>query len=144
MRRSELAGAERNLVCLGEATLTVEDTRIVVDGKAEDSDGKTDSSFSRTVSLDPVTVAYLRLHLAMLDQERKDFGTAYEDHGKLFCHPDGRLIHRTRSPGDSTDWSTQQACPESGCTTSVTRTPHWRSTTALTSRLSVTDWATRT
>ncbi|HKT01284.1 MAG TPA: hypothetical protein VJT31_17295 [Rugosimonospora sp.] len=102
MRRSELAGAERNLVCLGEATLTVEDTRIVVDGKAEDSDGK------------------------------------------LFCHPDGRLIHRTRSPGDSTDWSTQQACPESGCTTSVTRTPHWRSTTALTSRLSVTDWATRT
>jgi integrase len=65
----------------------------VVDGKAEDSDGKTDSSFSRTVSLDPITVAYLRRHLAMLDHERRDFGTAYQDHGKLFCHPDGHLIH---------------------------------------------------
>ncbi|GAA1790233.1 hypothetical protein GCM10009682_10340 [Luedemannella flava] len=66
---------------------------MVVDGKAQDSDGKTDSSFSRPISLDPVTVAYLRRHLAMLRQERKEFGDSYQDHGKLFCHPDGRLIH---------------------------------------------------
>jgi integrase len=93
MRRSELAGAERELLDLDAATLTLEGTRVVVDGKAEDSDGKTDSSFSRTVSLDPLTVAYLRRHLAMLAGERKDFGTGYQDRGKLFCHPDGRLIH---------------------------------------------------
>src|SRR3954471_14386857 len=93
MRRSELAGAVRDLLDLNKAVLTMEDTRVVVAGKAQDSDGKTDSSFSRTVSLDPVTVAYLRRHMAMLDAERKDFGTAYKDHGKLFCHPDGSLIH---------------------------------------------------
>jgi integrase len=93
MRRSELAGAERRLVDLDKGTLTMEDTRIVVDGKAEDSDGKTDSSYSRTVSLDAVTIAYLRRHLAMLDRDRREFGKGYQDHGKLFCHPDGHLIH---------------------------------------------------
>lgn len=93
MRRSELAGAARRLVDLDNATLTMEDTRVVVGGKAQDSDGKTESSYGRTVSLDPVTVAYLRRHLAMLDRERKDHGTGYQDHGKLFCHPDGRLLH---------------------------------------------------
>ena len=92
MRRSELAGAMRKLLDLDNGILTLEDTRVVVDGKAEDSDGKTDSS-SRTVSLDAITVAYLRRHLKMLDDERKEFDSAYQDHGKLFCHPDGKLIH---------------------------------------------------
>jgi hypothetical protein len=41
----------------------------VVDGKAADSDGKTESG-NRTISLDPLTVTYLRRHLAMLDEER--------------------------------------------------------------------------
>jgi integrase len=92
MRRSELAGAERALLDLDNATLELGDTRIVVDGKAEDSDGKTESS-NRTISLDPLTVTYLRRHLAMLDEERKAFSTGYQDHGKLFCHPDGRPLH---------------------------------------------------
>jgi integrase len=70
----------------------VHDTRVVIDGKAEDSDGKTESG-NRTISLDPLTVAYLRRHLAMLDEEREAFGYGYQDHGKLFCHPDGRPIH---------------------------------------------------
>lgn len=70
----------------------MEDTRVVVDGKAEESDGKTESA-NRTASLDPVTLAYLRRHLAMLDQKRKEFGRSYRDHGKLFCHPDGQPIH---------------------------------------------------
>lgn len=92
MRRSELAGAERSLLDLDNATLTLEDTRIVVDGKATESDGKT-ASGNRTVSLDPLTVAYLRRHLAMLDKERREFGGTYVDKGKLFCHPDGRPVH---------------------------------------------------
>ena len=92
MRRSELAGAERALLDLDGGTLELGDTRVVVDGKAADSDGKTESGH-RTISLDPLTVTYLRRHLAMLDDERREFGTSYEDHGKLFCHPDGRLVH---------------------------------------------------
>ena len=70
MRRSELAGAERELLDLDNATLEIADTRVVVDGKADESDGKTESG-RRVISLDPLTVAYLRRHLAMLDAERR-------------------------------------------------------------------------
>jgi integrase len=92
MRRSELAGADRKLLDLDAGTLTMEDTRVVVDGKAEESDGKTESR-NRTVALDPLTIAYLRRHLVMLDRECREFGSGYRDHGKLFCHPDGTPIH---------------------------------------------------
>lgn len=92
MRRSELAGAERRLLDLESATLAIEDTRVVVDGRAEDSDGKTASS-RRTISLDPFTVGALRTYVAMLDQERAAFGSTYPKHGKLMCYEDGRRLH---------------------------------------------------
>lgn len=92
MRRSELAGAERDLLNLDGAVLEIGDTRVVVDGKAEDSDGKSESG-RRTISLDPLTVTYLRRHVAMLDEERRAFGETYEDNGKLMCRPNGKLIH---------------------------------------------------
>jgi integrase len=92
MRRSELAGAERQLLDLDNATLELGDTRVVVDGKTEESDGKSESG-RRTISLDPLTVAYLRRHLAMLDAEHEAFGDSYHDSGKLICHPDGRPVH---------------------------------------------------
>jgi integrase len=74
MRRSELAGAEREFLDLDAATFEIGDTRVVVDGKADESDGKT-ASGRRKISLDPLTVSYLRLHLAMLDSEREAFGS---------------------------------------------------------------------
>ena len=43
MRRSELAGVQRDLLNLETGTLTVGDTRVVVDGNAAESDGKTNS-----------------------------------------------------------------------------------------------------
>jgi integrase len=92
MRRSELAGAERALLDLDTGTLELGDTRVVVDGKAEASDGKTESG-RRTISLDALTVEYLRRHLAMLDSEQEAFGAAYHNSGKLMCHLDGRPIH---------------------------------------------------
>lgn len=92
MRRSELAGAERGLLDLDRAALEIADTRVVVDGKADESDGKTPSA-RRVISLDPLTVAYLRRHLAMLDAEREAFGDSYHDAGWLVCHPDGRPVH---------------------------------------------------
>lgn len=92
MRRSELAGAERALLDLDNATLELADTRIVVSGKAQQSDGKTQSA-RRTIALDPLTINYLREHLTMLDDEHRAFGTAYQDHGKLICHPDGTPLH---------------------------------------------------
>ena len=92
IRRSELAGLERAFLDLDAGTLDIFPTRVVVDGKAEDSDGKSESG-NRTISLDALTAKYLRRHLAMRDEEREAFGYGYSDHGKLFCHPDGKAIH---------------------------------------------------
>jgi integrase len=92
MRRSELAGAERQFVDLERAVLEIGDTRVVVDGRADESDGKTPSG-RRVISLDPLTVFYLRRHLAMLADERETFGESYQDSGLLACHPDGRPVH---------------------------------------------------
>jgi integrase len=59
MRRSELAGLRTSMLDLEAATLAIEDTRVVVDGRVEDEDGKSEAGV-RTVSLDAFTVAALR------------------------------------------------------------------------------------
>jgi integrase len=71
VRRPELAGTERNLLDLDAAMLDVHDTRVVVDGRAADSDGKTESG-NRTISLDPLTVAYMRRLAMQADSPRHD------------------------------------------------------------------------
>ena len=93
MRRSELAGVDRDLLDLDAATLRIEDTRVVVAGQTVDSDGKSNSGV-RTISLDGFTVELLRRYLAMLDDERAAFGPDYDGvHGKLMRYPDGRRLH---------------------------------------------------
>lgn len=92
MRRSELAGAKRSLLHLDAGLLEIEDTRVVVDGRAEDEDGKSDDSV-REISLDPFTVSALTDHLAMLDAERKAFGVDYINDGKLMCWENGKAMH---------------------------------------------------
>jgi integrase len=91
-RRSELAGVERDMLDLDQGTLTIENTRVVVKGYATDSDGKTEGS-RRTISLDTFTVAALRQHVEMIEDERDAFGASYPDHGKLMCFEDGRRLH---------------------------------------------------
>jgi integrase len=92
MRRSELAGADRDLLDLDAATLTITDTRVVVNGYTIESDGKTESGV-RTISLDRDTVALLRSYLTLLDNERDAFGPGYPTHGKLMRYQDGRPLH---------------------------------------------------
>ena len=93
MRRSELLGVRRDLLNLDAGRLaTGGETLVSVGGRAEESDGKSEAG-DRVVSLDPFTVAALRTHLAMLDEERAAFGTAYPDDGWLFVWPDGRRPH---------------------------------------------------
>jgi integrase len=92
MRRSELAGVDRKLLDLDGGSLVIADTRVVVDGRAEDSDGKSDAGVC-TIALDPFTVAALRKHMAMLDDEQAAFGASYPRHGKLMCFEDGRRLH---------------------------------------------------
>ena len=92
MRRSELAGVSRDMLDLDTGMLAIEDTRVVVDGQAQDSDGKTDAS-GRIISLNPFTIAALRKYIGILDDERAEFGSSYPDHGKLMVFEDGRRLH---------------------------------------------------
>jgi integrase len=92
MRRCELAGARRDLLDPDAGTLAIETTRVVVDGKVIESDGKTENA-QHVLALDPFTLATLRAHVGMLDQERRDFGPDYTDHGLLFCWENGKPPH---------------------------------------------------
>ena len=92
MRRCELAGTRRDLLDLDAGTLTIEVTRVVVDGRVIESDGKTENA-QHVLALDPFTLDVLKAHVEKLDQERRDFGQDYHDHGVLFCWPDSRPPH---------------------------------------------------
>jgi integrase len=92
MRRCELAGAQVDLIDLEAGTLQIEATRVVVDGKVIESDGKTENA-QHLLALDPFTLAVLKLHVETLDQERRDFGPDYLDHGVLFCWENGKPPH---------------------------------------------------
>jgi integrase len=67
-------------------------TRVVVDGRVIESDGKTENA-QHVLALDPFTLAVLKAHVEQLDHERRDFGPEYHDDGVLFCWPDGRPPH---------------------------------------------------
>jgi integrase len=92
IRRSELAGARRDLLDLEAGTLAIEVTRVSVDGKVVESDGKTENA-RRVLALDPFTLAALRSHVDMLERERAEFGPDYRGSGLLFCWEDGRPLH---------------------------------------------------
>jgi integrase len=124
MRRSELAGAEREFVDLENAVLEIGDTRVVADGRAGESDGKTPSG-RRVISLDPLTVVWLRHHLAMLKEEREAFEERYQDAGKLVCRPDGRPVHPDTITTRLTGSSTGPGYAGYACTTCATPTPRW-------------------
>lgn len=96
LRRSELAGLRRNDLDLEHGRVSSGDTRVVVAGRAEDSDGKSDGS-RRTLALDPVTVEALRGYVQGWDERKREFD---HDGEHLFCHPDGRTIH----PDTITEW----------------------------------------
>jgi hypothetical protein len=119
--RIALAGSVRDLLDLEAATLDIGPTRVVVDGKVIESDGKTENA-QHVLALDPFTVAVLGIHLAMLDRERAEFGPDYHDLGLLFCWEDvGRLI-RTRSHAGSRGCPATRAYRTSTCTTCAVAT----------------------
>ncbi|MFC0526268.1 tyrosine-type recombinase/integrase [Phytohabitans kaempferiae] len=92
LRRAELCGLHWSAVDLTAATLAVEETRVVVNGRAEDGDGKSDNA-PRLLSLDPATVAALRDFLSRQRGERAFFKTDYRDTDRVFTWEDGRPVH---------------------------------------------------
>ena len=63
-----------------------------MDGRVIESDGKTENA-QHVLALDPFTLAVLKAHVEQLDQERRELGPEYQDHGVLFCWEDGRPPH---------------------------------------------------
>jgi integrase len=92
MRRCELAGARRDLLDVHGGTLQIEPTRVVIDGRVIESDGKTENA-QHLLALDPFTLAVLKAHVDQLDVERRDFGPDYDDSGWLFCWENGKPPH---------------------------------------------------
>ena len=64
----------------------------MVNGKAQDSDGKTDQA-PRMLALDPVTVAALTEWKAIQQSERAFFETDYQDTDRVFTWETGRPVH---------------------------------------------------
>jgi integrase len=92
MRRCELAGARLDLLDLDAGTLSIEITRVVVDGRVVEYYGKTENA-QHVLALDPFTLAVLKAHVEQLARQRRELGPDYQDHGVLFCWPDGRPPH---------------------------------------------------
>lgn len=67
-------------------------SRVVVNGHAQSSDGKTDNA-SRLLGLDPTTVAALLEWKAVQDSERAFFADDYRTQDLVFTWEDGRPIH---------------------------------------------------
>lgn len=92
VRRSEIAGAQTELLDLDAMTITLWKTRVVAGGQAVESDGKSQRS-RRTLALDRRTVDLLAQRVATLKAEKAAFDTDYNDNGLLFCWPDGRPLY---------------------------------------------------
>lgn len=65
MRRCELAGADLDGLNREDKTLDLFNTRVVIDGKVVESDGKTAGSW-QTVALDALTFGLLVTHMEMI------------------------------------------------------------------------------
>lgn len=106
---------------------------MVVDGKVIESDGKTENA-QHVLALDPFTLAVLKAHVEQLDQERRELGPDYQDHGVLFCWEDGRPPHPDTITDGSRGSPPRRAFPRSICTTSDTAMPHWAAMRGSTGR----------
>ena len=93
LRRAELCGLRWQAVDLDAGTLSVEpDTRVVVNGKAQDSDGKTDNA-PRMLALDPATVAALKEWRDRQRAEHVFFDRDYLTGDRVFTWENGRPVH---------------------------------------------------
>jgi integrase len=92
MRRAELCGLRWPDVDFGNSALSIAATRVVVRGRAEDSDGKTVNS-QRLLALDPLTLDGLREQRERQEEERACFGRDYIVSDLVFTWEDGRPVH---------------------------------------------------
>jgi integrase len=95
MRRGELVALRWRDVDFDAARVTVVQQLAKGGGTVTAGPTKTRRS-RRLISLDPGTVEALRQHRKQQLEGRLAIGGAYEDHGLVFCRPDGHALHPDR------------------------------------------------
>ncbi|MEV0446169.1 tyrosine-type recombinase/integrase [Streptomyces spectabilis] len=92
LRRGEAVGQDWHEIDL-DAGLITPAKEIVVDGwDPYESEPKTDGS-ANTIALDSANVTALRDHKVRQEKERAEWGTAWQDTGKVFTQEDGSWLH---------------------------------------------------
>jgi hypothetical protein len=130
-----------DLLDLDAGTLTIEVTRVVVDGRVIESDGKTENA-QHVLALDPFTLAVLKAHVEQLARERRGLGPDYQDHGVLFCWEDGRPPHPDTITRRFKKLAAAAGLPEIDLHDVGTATPRWAVMPRSTGRRSASGSAT--
>jgi integrase len=89
LRRGELAGLQRHDIDFRTRMISPSTPRVVVSGRAVESEAKTRSGI-RNLALDPVTLEALRDYIVTWDTEREALG---QDTDLLFVWSNGRPLH---------------------------------------------------
>ncbi len=92
MRRGELLGLQWDDVNLEAGWLSVRQALLEVEYRPRLMETKSRSSVRR-VSIPPELVEILKAHRIAQAKERLAMGPMYEDHGLVFCQPNGRPLH---------------------------------------------------
>lgn len=92
MRQGELLGLRWKDVDFTLETVSIQQTFYRLGKQALFKEPKTQKS-RRTVSLSPVLVEELRRLRNAQGDQRKRFGSAYQDNGLVFCQPNGMPLH---------------------------------------------------
>jgi integrase len=92
LRRGELSGLRWSDVDLDAGSIAITRTRVVVDGRAVDSEPKTAAGV-RSVPLDPSLVALLRSRRAQQAADKLAAGPAYSEDGYVATNELGEPLH---------------------------------------------------
>lgn len=91
MRRGEILGLRWKDLDLGTGRLSVRQALVSIGYDVVASSPK--SHQARVIDLDPKTISKLREHGTRQAEERREWGSEYQDHGLVFCREDGSPIH---------------------------------------------------
>ncbi|WP_235468662.1 site-specific integrase [Streptomyces platensis] len=92
LRRGEACGQKWADINLDAGLITVA-KQLVVDGwEVYEDDPKTDAG-ARTIALDSETVRSLKRHRAQQDNDRREWGNAWMETGRVFTKENGEMLH---------------------------------------------------
>lgn len=94
-RRGEAVGLCWSDVDLETGRVSIRQAITAIDHKIK-MGSRTKTARARVVEIDTRTVAVLKTWKAHQAQEKLILGVGYQDHGLVFCHPDGRPYHPER------------------------------------------------